>query len=326
VGRRAIFRFTLLLGRCLPSLYDLGYALRWHAVPELADALARRFDAYHANDWDTVLLAARAARRHKAHLVVDLHEYAPLQFDHRRDRWLFRSMVRHVLRRHATQADAVLTVAPLLAERYREEFALDPIVVLNAPDRVALSSRSLDPAHVRLLHHGVASPLRRPEIMIETVARCDPRYTLHFMLLPSDYVQHLRTLAAVRAPGRVFFHDPVTPEAVVRRIAEFDVGLNVIAPTTYNYRVALPNKFFEGVAAGLAMCIGPSPSMAAVVAQYGLGCIAPSFAPDDLAATLNRTTAKQWEAMRQAAREAAPAFTAAREMAKVVQIYQRLFG
>lgn len=323
--RRLSFRVSLLLGQVAPAAYSIGYGLRWYGVRELEKVLAIRHDAYHANDWDTLLIAARAAQRHKARFVVDLHEYAPLQFENQSNWWLFEPMIRHMLRTYAVGADASITVAPVLAERYHQEFGLNPLVVLNAPALVSLPPKHFDPQNIRIIHHGSAMAARKPEWMIEAIARCDARYTLHLMLLPSPYVAHLQNLAEKIAPGRVFFHEPAAPDAIVPTIAQFDVGFNLIAPTNYNYLMSLPNKFFESIAAGLAICVGPSPSMVNLVKQYGCGCIAPSFRPEDIAATLNHTTAEQWIAMQQAARAAARQLNAATEMTKVVDLYAKLF-
>ena len=324
-ARRGAFRLSLYPGKLWPAIYSFGYRLRWIFMPELNRALAQRYDAYHANDWDTLLLAAQAAKRDGARLVVDLHEYAPLEYENRPNWWLREPMLRYMLRTYATQADAVTTVAPLIAQRYEQEFDFAPMVVLNAPPKIALPPKTLNPQNIRLIHHGIASPVRRPELMLKALALCEPRYTLHFMFVHSDYVEELKALAERLTPGRVFFHDPVPPEKIVERIAAFDVGFNVIAPTNYNYAYALPNKFFESIVAGLAVYIGPSAQMQRYVERYGFGCTAPSFAPRDLAATLNRVTADEWVRMQQAARQAAQELHAAAEMAKVVQLYRRLF-
>ncbi len=324
--RRILFRLALHAGRHLPAFYNLAYSLRWGYQLALQGKLARRFDAYHANDWNTLPVAAAAAQRHHAKLVVDLHEYAPLEFENLRDWWLFEPLIRSVLQRYATDADALMTVAAVIAERYRHELGLDPLVVLNAPEYISPPLKQLDPHNIRLVHHGVAYQIRKPEVMIQTIALCESRYTLHFMLVPAPYIEALKKLAAEIAPGRVFFHDAVAPEKIVSTIAQFDVGFNFIAPTNYNYRVCLPNKFFESLMAGLAICTGPSPSMVEMVEQYGCGVVAPSFEPQALAAVLNQTSAEQWAVMQQAARAAAKELNAAHEMQKVVDLYERLFA
>lgn len=324
--RRAIFFATLWSGRLAAPLYDYGYRLRWSGMAALSDGLRGPFDAIHANDWDTIPLAARAAQKHGARLVVDFHEYAPLQWQNR-PRWhLNEQMIRTLIRQYAPQMSASITVAKPLAEQYHHDFGLDPIVVMNAPKLVPVPAHEVDPENIRIIHHGLASPVRRPDIMIEAIARADKRYSLHFMFVKDAYVETLRDLAQTIAPGRVTFHDPVAPEEIVARIAEFDVAFNLFAPVTFNYLNALPNKFLESIVAGLASLIGPSPAMAALVDQWNIGLVAPSFDPADLASILNATKAEQWSEMRANAQCAAPHLNAEHEMNKVVQLYAQLLS
>jgi glycosyltransferase involved in cell wall biosynthesis len=310
----------------VPAVHPWCYAHAYPVHRRLARVLREPHDAFHANDCNALPHAARAARAHGARLVLDLHEFAPLEFENQPDWSVYEPMIRATLRRHAPRADAVLTVAPAIADRYRDEFGLDPVVLLNAPEAVPVPPRAAAGETIHLVHHGIASPVRRPEVMIDALARCDRRYVLHFMLMPGAYVDALRGRAGERAPGRVFFHDAVPPEQIVPALARFDVGLNVIAPTNYNYLVCLPTKMFEGIAAGLAICTGPSPSMAELVRRHGCGIVAPSFEADDLADALNRVKTPQWRALQAAARQAAGELNAAREMQKLVDIYSRLLG
>lgn len=318
----------LLAGRLRPSSF-----LRWFwRQPIMRDALAKavasRCDAFHANDWNALPVAAEAARRLDAKLVFDAHEYAPLEFENRALwRLAYAPVITHLLRVYAPRADASMTVASAIAERYRREFGFAPEVILNAPDRVPLPDKAAgDSDEVRLIHHGAAIPDRRLEEMIKAVALCGPRFSLHFMLTGNDpaYVNKLKGAAAELAPGRVSFHDPVTPAEVVRRVAEYDVGFCFIAPTNYNYLVCLPNKFFDFVAAGLPVCIGPSPSMAEVVRERGFGVIAASFDPRDLAAALDGLNRERLSRMTRAARAAAREINAEREMGKMLEIYRRI--
>jgi len=61
-----------------------------------------------------------------------------------------------------------------------------------------------------------------------------------------------------------------------------------LPPANFNYRHALPNKFFEFVQGRLAVAIGPSPEMARLVRQYDCGIIADDFSPRAMADRLHR--------------------------------------
>ena len=73
-----------------------------------------------------------------------------------------------------------------------------------------------------------------------------------------------------------------------RFLNQFDVGVDILAPTSFNNRYALPNKFFDFVQARLALAIGPSPEMTRLVEQHDLGVVAKDFTPAALAESLNR--------------------------------------
>ncbi len=318
----------LALGRLKTSFYDHWYWRERHRRLALELANANECDAYHANDWEALPVAAEAAKRTNARLVFDAHEYAPLELE---NRWywkpFFQETITYFIKQYASQVNASMTVAPLISKRYSEEFALDPIVVLNTPEGIRLPTKKSDFDHIRLIHHGAAIRDRRLESLIQTIALCDPRYSLHFMLIDNDsnYLNQLKILADKLAPGRVAFHKPVKPEEIIFRISEYDIGFCLIAPTNYNYFVSLPNKFFDYIVAGLPVCVGPSPSMVEIVRKYGLGCIAPSFDPHDVAALLNSLTADQLSMMRLASQKAGQEVNADKEMGKLLELYDQLF-
>jgi len=320
--------FCLIVGQFLPSMYRVWFFTRPVHRQMLHYALASRADAYHANDWNTLPIAVAAAQQNNAKIVADLHEYAPLEFEES-PRWvrLNSPMITWLLRHYAPCVDAAITVCDPIAHRYRDEFGFDPIVVLNAPAYVDLPVREVDPSHIHIIHHGGTSRSRELERMIEAVALSDPRFILHFMLLGDEqYIHDLKQLAVQKAPDRVFFYDPVPPTDIVQRIAAYDIGFYVIAPSSYNNVVSMPNKFFDFINARLAVVIGPSPAMAEIVQRYGFGCVCSTFSPRDLADILNALTPERIMEMKQAADQAARVLNADVEMAQVTDLYARLLG
>lgn len=323
--------FSLLMAG---KVHSAGY-LRWYwrqpiMKDTFAKALASGCDAFHANDWNTLPIAVEAAKKLGARVVFDDHEYAPMEFDNRgRSEMMYTPMLRHLLEHYAVSADVMITVAPAIAERYRRELQLNPIVLLNAPARVEQwREKEIDFDHIRLIHHGAAIPIRRLEVMIQTLALCDRRFSLYLMLTSPDsaYVKYLKQVADELTPGRVTFLEPVPTADVIRTISNFDIGFCYIAPTIFSYLVSLPNKFFDFIAAGIPVCIGPSPSMAEIVRSYDLGCIARSFEPADVAAALNSLTPASVAGMQEGARRAALEINAEREMGKLVEIYGSLLA
>lgn len=319
-----INRALLLLGNICPLAFEAWLGRQGDLKNALHHMISTPCDAILANDWDTLPIAVKAARMKDAVVVLDLHEYAPLQFENRPGWWVQKRLRSYMLERYAPRANAVTTVAGLIAERYRDEFGLEPVVIMSAPEQLKDLPRKAFDGTIKLVHHGIASPVRHPELMIETVAKCDERYSLHFMFLENDYLQELHRLAEQKAPGRVTFTKPVPPQDITRTIAGYDVGFFPIPPVNYNYHACLPNKFFDFISAGLAVAIGPSPSMAELVRKYGFGVVCNSFDPSEMASRLNQTSNEEWQEMKRAARVASGHINADIEMAKLVGIFEGL--
>lgn len=315
----------LTAGKVLPHFFERWY---WSNFPRVLNmAIESGCDLIYANDWDTLPLAVTAAKKLRARVVFDAHEYAPLEHEQiLLWRILFTPAIRYLIKKYAPSADATLTVVPAIAEKFKLEFGLNPVVIMNAPEKVTLPPKSTDFRNIHLIYHGIAGHARPLENMIRTVALCDSRYTLHLMLVGThpNYLSHIKKFSNQVAPGRVVFEEPVPPEEIVRRIAEFDIGYCVLDPINYNTMISLPNKFFDAIAAGLPVCIGPLPSMEDIVKGYGLGCVSRTFEPTAVAETLNRLTTEQLRAMRAAAQNASEELNADIEMKKLIEIIDNL--
>lgn len=277
-------------------------------------------DVYLANNWDSLPVAALSARHDSAKLVLDLHESY--------DSWywgLITPLVKLILRKYASEVDASSTVVQQLADQHRQ-FGLNPIIIRNIP-KLPVTSINFSPTNrykIRLIHHGVASSTRSSDLMIRAIALCEDRYELHLVFTnhQSKYVASLKRLSLKIAPDRVSFYPPFSPQEIIKNISEFDIGFFPLPPKNYNYQIALPNKLFEFIAAGLAVVIGPSPNMAAVLQQYRCGIISSSFEPEDLAKTLNKTSAETWDSLKRASIAAASELNADTEMSKLALLME----
>lgn len=314
------------------SLLALARVAPGRARDRLYSRWYRRYDLYHratvelvalapdvivANDWNALPAAVDAGRALGAGVVADLHEFAPRQFE---DRPLWRAFVApaidRLLHAHLPACDGAMTVGPALADAYAARYGVRPVVVLNAPARCALPPpRPTDGRPIRLVHHGVAARGRHLDVMVEAVARAGDGFALDLVLVPTDarYVAELAALAARLAPGRIAVRPPVAPDDIVPALAAYDVGLFVLPPTTFNHAQALPNKLFDFVAAGLAVCVGPSPAMADLVRRHGFGIVAGGFDADAVATALRALTGTEIDGFKAAARRAAATLNAEHE-------------
>jgi len=127
-------------------------------------------------------------------------------------------------------------------------------------------------------------------VMLEAMALVTNGATLDLYLIDQGdgYVPSLRERFA--GSDRVRVHDAVPAAEVVETLNGYDVGVYSLPPISFNFRWALPNKFFDFVQARLALVIGPSPEMAGLVEEHDLGVVARDFTPEGFAAAIDALT------------------------------------
>lgn len=325
-GRTGTVRKVASAARLLLRRFERHSWARVDARVALETLGARRFALVVANDVDTLPLALRLARGGK--VILDAHEYAPREFE---DRLVFRLLLapwrRWLCRTYIPRVDAMMTVCDGIADAYHRDTGVRAEVVWNAADPEDLTpSPVLRPGPVRLVHHGAALRGRRIETMIEMTDHLDDRFELSLVLVESDsgYAEKLRRLAARRP--RVRIEPPVPMRELPRFLNRFDVGVYILEPSSFNNFLALPNKFFEFVQARLAVAVGPSPEMAALVRRHGLGVVAADFDPRSLAGRLRDLGPEAIEAYKRAAHRAAPTLSSRACGERVLALAERVIS
>ena len=176
-----------------------------------------------------------------------------------------------------------------------------------------------------MLYHGMASPERGIETMIETMDYIDSHFTLDLMLVATfhqDYFQKLQ--AMVEGRKNVHILPPISFEEIIPFSSSYDIGFYILQPKNYNGLYALPNKFFEFIQARLAIAIGPSPEMARLVKQYNLGIVSQDFTPKSMAESLNSLTKEQIRQYKENANQTAKILNAEREGEKLLRILEEV--
>jgi glycosyltransferase involved in cell wall biosynthesis len=105
------------------------------------------------------------------------------------------------------------------------------------------------------------------------------------------YADDLRELSAQLGLGqRVHFRAPVPLAELLSYSAQADVGVTLLEDTCENHRLALPNKAFEYVAAGIPVVASDLPELGRLVGSYGIGWTVDPADPAAIAAGLGSAT------------------------------------
>jgi glycosyltransferase involved in cell wall biosynthesis len=210
-------------------------------------------------------------------------------------------------------ADRVVTVSPLIADRLEDLYGLPerPEVVLNAPvafppDDSAATVRAAAgvPANATLLVYsgGLAAP-RGVDSLISALPHLPTDHHAAILAVPpaNEYREHLiRTARSLGVSDRVHLVPSVASHRVVDHLRGADIGVHPMLRGP-NHDLALPNKLFEYLHAGLALVVSDCDAMAAFVHGHCLGEVFRAGDAADLAAAVIRLAKRPVRNMRERA-------------------------
>lgn len=294
-------------GRRLTDPHDLAqYEAAWWP-----DVRKLRPDVVHVVDVSG-LSTGRRAGREAMRWIYDAHE--PKRHGGEE---AFDVIRRQQVVEYASQADGVVATTAALAEVLIAELSLSrmPTLVHNTPPlragpapqpglREAAGVGIDDPL---LVYTGVVTIHRRLGIVLEAMTML-PEVQLALVVRVNDPLtkELLAQADALGVSERVHVVPKVMPESIVPYSAEADVGVFPLARYPGG-DLALPNKLFEYLHAGLPMVVSDSPAMAEFVRRYGLGGSVPVDDATGWAQAIERALAPpfyrdrvpDWEALKQ---------------------------
>lgn len=253
------------LYRKLPSsdLYVLHAMNCWPAV-WLKSKMMRRPYIYDAHDFYRGMSNATSADSFTRNWMLPLYAFLD--------------------RRAARNAAVVTTVSEGVAELYRTADGVEPVVIRNSHDLRAdvLPPKSLrevvgvDSDQFLIVAVGNAKPGASIDKLIGILDGLDQ--SIHVAFVGKDFETLKGMDRAAGIASRVHFVDAVPPEEIVPFIRDADCSIIVYFAETDNYDAALPNRFFQSVAAELPLIYPRLKGMHNLAQAFQFGI---SFRPDD---------------------------------------------
>ena len=186
----------------------------------------------------------------------------------------------------------IVTSGIYIVKEYQKNFNVNCDVMMSLPYYERQSPHLVENGTIRMIHHGGLNPSRRLENMIYLMDQLDNRFRLDFMLIENDskYLKKLKKIASGRP--NINFINPVPMQQISKKINMYDIGLFLLWPGAFSYKMALPNKLFEFVQGRLGAAIWPSPEMAKIVKEHDIGIVSDQFNIESIAGKLNQLDAE----------------------------------
>ncbi len=308
VGTSSVFRAEgtpSLSGVTLPP--HMRFA-RWALLPQhrasafgrwadgaVADGRTREYDVVHAHDFTALAAGSTLADERGVPLVYDTHElwtgrpreYRPSPLMDRREARQEGEL--------GTRADVVITVGDGVADALRLKYGWNHVVVVRntfpalAPPRQPVVDRPSDPdSHGPrgLVYAGRLAAYRELEVVSQASGRLKALGLPVTLRGPAD-----ATWLSTYDPGDARIEPACAPDEVTQHLAAAGLVLVTHSDKWENHRLALPNKLFHAVQAGVPVVATDVGELAAAVRSHGLGTLYTPGDADSLVEAARRAVA-----------------------------------
>ncbi len=255
-------------------------------------------ELYYLHSFEFHRAVAPIAARTGARIIYDAHDFyrgieppeRQAAFDRNRVRPFFDALEARLV----AAADATVTVSDGIAALMQQTFGRRPTVLRNYHDErldqvVAADLRkslSLEPADCLCVVVGNRKGGMAVDTAVEALAMLPTRF--HLAFVGRGYEADIERLRRHPAASRVHFGRHVAPNQLVPYIRTADLGLVIYEPYSANYRYALPNGFFQVIAAGLPLVRAALPEIEAAIGRHPVGARLDRLDPPSLAAAILR--------------------------------------
>lgn len=241
--------------------------------------IPRDADLYVLHEFGHFPVVARAARDRP--IVYDAHDFytaiEPVDQVGSFDRNLLIPFSKWLESRCVARANEVLTVSPGLAQLYQDAYGKAPVVVRNCHDArldetgvVDLRTRlGLLPEDIVIGIAGNWKAGQKFDSLLRVLASGPSN--LHLVLIGGGYQRLHPAVAVLELGNRVHELGRLMPSEIVPALAGADAAAILYYARTENYRRALPNGFFQSVAAGLPILYPDLPEIRALAEQGDFG-------------------------------------------------------
>lgn len=262
------------------------------------------------HDYFTWQLADKLSAALGARKILDSHEHAISQYAQSKIwSFFFAPMVRDIEEHIVRESDAVIVIGEEIRTLLEQQYSSDTkiVVVRSVPDERVDQFRSSS-WPIRLLYSGAIGDFRGLEPVVRAMSLVGPGFTLAIKGPVSDarFAAELHSLIAGSNLGdRVTIGPPVPYSQIVLDAANYDVGIFTQENVSPQKANTLPNKFFNYVAAGLALVVSDYPEMGRLSREFGFAVLVREETPTAIADALLGLSPRRVDALKFRSMEAA---------------------
>jgi len=305
----------------------IRYACFWRRA--FSALMERRARIIHSHDLDTLFPAWLAASLTRAQLVHDAHELW-VELPSLVGRPVVRAAWQGFAKTLIPRSDAVITVCEGIADELRARYGVGAVVLRNLPKEIGpvepapiREMTGCPPSRVLVLYQGGFLPGLGIERAIDTMTLLPDA---HLVLIGAGPLRKDMEHRAAASPARdrISFLDAVPFKDLPPYTAACDIGLFLGESAGMNLQLALPNKLFEYIAAGVPVVATGWPEIRRVVREYDVGVVVDPGCNLEAVANAIRRAVSDGKRLSANCVKAARELTWERESDRLLEVYAKL--
>lgn len=240
-------------------------------------------DVIHANDFDMLIPAYRAAKKCKAALVYDSHEVFAENIgiaEHK----LVKNGIIFLERRLVKKVDHMICVSNAASEYFSKKYKITrPTVITNCPMKSVLPLREKAQDAFEVVYQGLMVAGRGYEEFVQSAKHLPDGIRLILRGYGTLEPALRKMIAEEKLEEKVRFVAPVEVSELIAAASSSHAGIVVTRPVNLNFRLSISNKVFEYAAAGLPVILSDVPEHRYLNEKYHFGIILDEVTPEKIA-------------------------------------------
>jgi len=223
----------------------------------IQEAKKHKAHLYIAHNLGALPATVIAAKKHKAKCGFDAEDFHRQEVSDDVNSPHYK-LTKYIEDKYLNQTDYITASSPQIAAAYKELYPdRDITTILNVFPKSTIgnvqSTSNIEPVKIVWFSQTVGKNRGIETIIQALQALNNNEVELHLLGNASDEVKNEFIGLASNISNNLFFHPPVSPDSLVELISQFDIGLASEPGFSLNNNLALSNKIFTYLQAGLAI-------------------------------------------------------------------------
>lgn len=267
-----------LLHRVAFQLFRMGWrnpVIAAHAshplYPDLRNALLHhKADLFIGHCIPALPMVVEAAQRHGASCGFDAEDFHSGESINEGDGAVRNAIARTLESRYLSKCDYLTAASPLIANRYRECYGVNPVTILNVfPLAQAIIPMPAPEIPAFYWFSQTIGPGRGLEAFIELVTKLPMQVRLDLRgYVNKRYQASLQSIVR-NSQVEVKFLPPEEPQRMISLAGSYTAGLALETGFSVNNNIALSNKIFTYLLAGLPVIMTPTSAQSQLADDLG---------------------------------------------------------